>query len=599
MGVTLSVAYALASLSCLLVLAGQHASTSRGVLAAVAGTGVVAGAGVALLRHRVGRPAVHALVALSIGLAALVSVVADDASGALLLASLHTVVAVAATIFFPLATAAGYLSASMALSTTALLLRGDVTVAETVAADLLLVAVAVMVRLVVDRASSASVDALTGLPNRRGLDDLLDRELRAADRSGEALAVAMLDLDGFKRVNATGGNDAGDAALREVAASWRAALPARSALTRFGGDQFAVLLPGGDEEELVRVLQPLVTDTRRPASAGVVRARLDETPAELLRRADAAVHRAKRAGRGRCVVGADGGGETLSGSALLASALSLALDRGQVKVHYQPLYAYDASGTPVLCGLEALARWVHAVQGPISPAEFVAAAEEHGLVHRLGSAVLERTCRELASSPAAVASGVVVGVNVSGLELVRPGYAEGVAQVLRRTGWPAGRLVLEVTESVVEADAEVAVAALHAVRAQGVGVAVDDFGTGYSCLSRLDDVPANYLKLDRSFTATAHTSPRRALLVAAVVQLSRAMGLGVVAEGVETAEQAEALRALGCDLFQGYHLARPEPLAALAARLESTPAATTPGSRTPGAAHVPGQRRDDVPASSR
>ncbi len=254
-------------------------------------------------------------------------------------------------------------------------------------------------------------------------------------------------------------------------------------------------------------------------------------------------------------------------------------------------------------GVEALARWTHPVRGAVSPDVFVAVAEAHGFVGELGAAVLERACRDLASLPEARDRGLVLAVNVSGLELVDDDYVERLAAVLDRTGWPAAQLVLEVTESVVEGGDERAVATLLAARVLGVRVAVDDFGTGYSSLSRLDRLPAAYLELDAGFTATAHTCAGRARLVRAVTAMSRSLGLYVVAEGVETPEQGRALAGLGCDLLQGFALGRPEPLASLAARLRrpsAAPAADAhPGS---GLADVPGPRRetaDDAAPGSR
>ncbi|WP_298803798.1 bifunctional diguanylate cyclase/phosphodiesterase [uncultured Pseudokineococcus sp.] len=596
-GAAFGVFYVAGGLVALLVAASDSAGApGRPVLTALGASALLVGAVVAARRAHLPRLATHPLAALATGLIGAAVLVTPDPRSAVLVAAVSVFVTVDTGVFFARLHALVHLSACLATTTATLLVRGGVGLLSALALDLVLVAVALVVGVLARRASSASVDGLTGLPNRRGLDDALERLALAAGRSGGPLSVALVDLDGFKAVNDASGHDAGDELLRATAARWRAVLPRSALLARVGGDEFAVAL-AAPPAELALVLSPLVRDPGRPASAGVAAWAPPEGPAAALHRADAALYRAKRGGRARCEVA---GPETAS--VALATDLRAAVAAGAVRPVYQPLVAADAPGGPPV-GVEALARWTHPLRGAVSPDVFVAVAEAHGFVGELGAAVLERACHVLASLPEARERGLVLAVNVSGLELVDDDYVERLAAVLDRTGWPAAQLVLEVTESVVEGGDERAVATHLAARVLGVRMAVDDFGTGYSSLSRLDRLPAAYLELDAGFTATAHTCAGRARLVRAVTAMSRSLGLYVVAEGVETPEQGRALAGLGCDLLQGFALGRPEPLASLAARLRR-PSAAPAGDAHPGSglADVPGPRRataDDAAPGSR
>jgi EAL domain-containing protein (putative c-di-GMP-specific phosphodiesterase class I) len=297
--------------------------------------------------------------------------------------------------------------------------------------------------------------------------------------------------------------------------------------------------------------------------------RASEGASQLLRRADAALYQAKAAGRGRSRLDD-------AHDSRLAARLAAALQAGAVTVAYQPIVDL-LSGEVV--GVEALARWADPHLGAVPPAEFVGVAEREGLIEVLGAAVLRTACRDHAAVRAALGRDVVLTVNVSGRELVAEGYADRVLQVLRETGMPASRLVLEVTESLLEADAPEALGALARLRAAGLAVAIDDFGTGYSALSRLDTMPADYLKLDHGFVSTITVSARRAGLVAAMVTLSRALDLRLVAEGVESPAHVRTLTELGCRLGQGFLFGGPAPLAELLAGF----AAGLPGPRAVGA----------------
>lgn len=581
-GSAIGVFFACGGLAALAVTAGMDlgAPVVRAVVAAVGLLAVVVGAAVWRVRADFPVRATHPLVLAGVALITVTVLVAPTGTDALALAAVYTFLAVDAFVFFAPLTALAHLAVCVVAATAAVTAHDELSVTHAVALDVVLVAIAVVVGVLARKASRASVDALTGLPNRRGVDQALERLARAAERSGGTLAVALLDLDHFKEVNDGGGHAAGDALLRETAARWRRLLPEAAVLGRTGGDEFAVVLPGAPTAELALLLAALVRDERSPASAGIALWSPPESPWDAVRRADGALYRAKRAGRGRCETAVV---DPLEES--MAEDLLVAVRTGGLEVHYQPVVAAEDGR---LVGVEALARWTHPVRGRVGPDVFVAVAERHGFVGELGTAVLQQACRELAALPGAVDAGVSLAVNVSGLELVEGGYVRRLGEVLRGTGWPAHLLVLEVTESVVEGDAARALSTLADARALGVRVAVDDFGTGYSALSRLDHLRAAYLKLDATFTATVHTSERRTQLVRAVTALSRTLGLGVVAEGVETPAQARLLADLGCDYLQGYHLGRPEPVSALAARLAGTGAPRVPDQRAGTAAATAG-----------
>ncbi|TWH73608.1 putative bifunctional diguanylate cyclase/phosphodiesterase [Modestobacter roseus] len=502
----------------------------------------------------------HGPVASASALVACGVLVSPDPATAMAAAALLSFVAVDACFFFSLPLAWLHMGFGIAAVTAALIAQGDVPAAIALALDAVVVALGTVVRGLVLRASSASRDPLTGLANRRGFDDALQELLAASSRGGRRISAALLDLDHFKRVNDSQGHEAGDRVLCRVADVWRRELPADAVLARQGGDEFALLLPGFSGAEALTLVDDIAA--RHPEvslSVGVAEHRPDHSAADLMRRADRALYDAKAAGRGRC--------ELESGpSSELAGDLAAALDAGDLQVHYQPIVALP-DGEVV--GVEALARWTHPEHGPVPPVEFVAVAEQTGLVAALGEHVLRTACTDLAGVRTGAGEQVTLGVNVSGRELSDPGYPARALAVLAETGFPAQHLVLEVTESLVEGESPTAVTALHQLRAAGLKVSIDDFGTGYSSLSRLDTLPADVLKLDRSFVASLGESPRRAQMLAHLAAMCQGLGLDVVAEGVETAEQAAAVGAVGCTFAQGWRYGRPAPLADLLVGLMS------------------------------
>ncbi|WP_432499319.1 putative bifunctional diguanylate cyclase/phosphodiesterase [Kineococcus gypseus] len=430
-------------------------------------------------------------------------------------------------------------------------------------------------RLRGELAHQAAHDPLTGLPNRAASLDLLSAALRSR-AAGAGTGLLLVDLDGFRAVNDGAGHATGDAVLREVARRLPGCVRGQDAVGRLGGDEFVVVVEDVAEEELlVELGERVVAALRRPVDVGgravrvgasvgvaVVRDGGGADAEALLAEAGAAVHRAKAHGRGRVEVFDEVLRAELSARSDLQSALREGLRRGELRLHYQPVVDL-ADGA--LAGYEALARWDRPGVGPVRPDVFVAAAEASTLVCDLGRWVLHEATAQLArwraQRPAAwPAPGAgpepTVAVNVSGRHLTDPRLLDDVADALAASGLPPHLLVLEITETVL-VDDPLATAHLQRLRATGVGVAIDDFGTGWTSIGALPSTPADTLKIDRSFVASADAGRRD--LVALTVHAAHTFGLRVVAEGVEEAAQLEWLRAMGCDTAQGYLLARPLP----------------------------------------
>jgi diguanylate cyclase (GGDEF)-like protein len=408
-------------------------------------------------------------------------------------------------------------------------------------------------------------DGLTGLPNRTALQRQMTAALEeVADGRSPGAAVMILDLDSFKEVNDTLGHQHGDQLLVEVGARLRAAVGSAGFVARLGGDEFAILLSGTDDEDrAVRVGRRLLRSLEQPVpldglevevggSLGLAMAPAHATdPAGLLKRADMAMYDAKASTGGLRLYEPDRDSDNPR-RLMLVSELRTALNQGRIEVHVQP-QAELSSGATV--SVEALVRWNHAELGFIPPDEFVPIAERSGLVGLL-------TTRVLDASLAAVADwrrqGVDLGiaVNLSARSLQDTDLVDEVSRLLRRHGVPASRLTLEVTESSVMADPSRAIALLHQLRGLGVRLSVDDFGTGYSSLSYLKSLPVQEVKIDRSFIVGLSEQGEDVAIVRAIVDLGRHLGLEVVAEGVEDQATWDLLAGMGCNLVQGWHLAR-------------------------------------------
>jgi diguanylate cyclase (GGDEF)-like protein/PAS domain S-box-containing protein len=409
----------------------------------------------------------------------------------------------------------------------------------------------------------ASHDALTGLPNRVLFRERVDTAIGALPGRRAVVGVLLLDLDDFKLVNDTLGHTAGDELLIAIAGRLSSVLRVVDTPARLGGDEFAVLIEDADTEadvELVaeRVVEALRIDasTGGPAcsvSVGVAVAAAGRAhgSAELLRRADLALYAAKSAGKGQWRRYAPDLHLAAVDRVGVRTELKGALADGQFELRYQPVVELDSG---VTAGLEALVRWHHPRRGTLAPGEFVRVAEETGLILPLGSWVLDRALSDIAAwrrlSP--TAPMLHVGVNVSARQVRSPGFVGQVLDALARRGVPPGAVLLEITETALLADDVQVADDLADLRAHGVRIALDDFGTGYSSLDYLRVHPVDVVKIDRSFIDGMDRDPRQADLVAAMVELARAIGLEVIAEGVETAAQRAALVRAGCRLGQGF-----------------------------------------------
>jgi diguanylate cyclase (GGDEF)-like protein len=420
-------------------------------------------------------------------------------------------------------------------------------------------------------AHQAIHDPLTGLPNRALLMDRLERALAQAARNGDSVALLFVDLDNLKVVNDSQGHQAGDALL--VGAAERLQECARSGdlVARLGGDEFTVLLEGvRDASAAARVAERVLAAFRRPFAAGgwetvatvsvgiAVGSGERCTASELLRDADAAMYRAKSTGKARYEVFDQRMGREISERLRLETDLRRAVECEEFELHYQPMVELD-SGSPIC--MEALVRWRHRERGLLPPAHFIGLAEETGLIVPLGRWVLGAACRQSAEWRASGegAGNVAVSVNLSEVQIRHPGMAEEVAGALREAGLPGSCLHLEITESLMMDDVEANLRTLHRLKALGVRLSMDDFGTGYSSLSYLKRFPIDYLKIDQSFVADLGDSVEDREIVGSVIGLGHALGMRVIAEGVERRGQVVQLRALGCRLAQGYLFSKPLP----------------------------------------
>jgi diguanylate cyclase (GGDEF)-like protein len=407
-------------------------------------------------------------------------------------------------------------------------------------------------------------DPLTGLANRMLFNDRLDRALVETRRTGARLAILCLDLDRFKNINDTLGHPAGDELIRTLASRLTALVRGTDCVARLGGDEFAILLsPVTGSGELSGLCERIIEDVGKPfqllgnsafvgVSIGIAvapEAGIDR--AELMRKADIALYRAKLEGRNRFRIFSDEMDIFVQRRRTVEAELREALAAGdQLRVVYQPLYAAETEGA---VGVEALLRWNHPRHGPVSPGVFVPIAEESGLIHAIGEWVLREACRAATRWPAACR----VAVNVSPVQFRSPGFAAKVIRILDETGLKASRLEIEITESVLLDGAELSSLTLNALRAAGVRIALDDFGTGYSSLSYLHKFAVDKIKIDRSFVQGLDGNGASDAIVQAMVDLARAMNVDVTAEGVETTEQRDFLRRIGCDELQGFLLSRP------------------------------------------
>lgn len=426
-------------------------------------------------------------------------------------------------------------------------------------------------------------DSLTGLANRALFEDRLDRSMREAEVLGQRLAVLFLDLDRFKQVNDTFSHRIGDLFLREIAHRMTKAMRPGDSVARIGGDEFTIIVNGvGDPGEVVQIAARILDAIRQPlfidgqeigasASVGIAVFPDDGTDAgKLQRAADAAMYCAKDLGRDRAQA-FSARNETLD-RVRMDEELRVALREEYFVVHYQPKVGPERK----LAGFEALVRMNHPVHGQIPPMSFIPVAESNGLIVPLGAWVLDEVCRQIADWESRGLNPVSVAVNVSPLQICRSTFAKSVEECLTRHNVPAARLELELTESLLINAAGVAQEQLRALRNLGIRLSIDDFGTGYSSLSYLHRLPVDAIKLDKSFVQSIDTDHLAHRLVQAMIGVAQGLGLHVVAEGVETEDQRDALLGAGCSLMQGFLFARPRPAAELEDFLRSCTEAVVP-----------------------
>jgi diguanylate cyclase (GGDEF)-like protein/PAS domain S-box-containing protein len=425
----------------------------------------------------------------------------------------------------------------------------------------------------------ARYDSLTGLPNRNMFLGELDRTIARAARNGGEFALCFIDLDRFKTINDTLGHDAGDELLRTMAERLRGVLRKTDLVARLGGDEFVVLIEGGAEgHDLAHVAGKLLQAIGEPltihgcsflvtCSIGIGRYPADgEDAATLLKHADAAMYLAKEKGKNNIQFYTAELADMASRQFELESALRLALVRDELVLHFQP--KVDVAGGQIL-GLEALVRWRHPTRGLVPPCEFIPLAEERGLIVPLGQWVLQATCRQIRDWRNAGLQCPPVAVNLSARQFADEHLVQHIETTMARFGVSASELEVELTESVLMADPERANEVLGRLHQMGIRISIDDFGTGYSSLSYLKRFPAETVKIDRSFVSGLPGDADDAAITQAVIAMAHSLGLGVVAEGVETSEQLAMLKTLGCDEAQGFLLGRPMPAEQVAARLSA------------------------------
>ncbi|MGQ4880121.1 EAL domain-containing protein [Billgrantia sp. LNSP4103-1] len=433
----------------------------------------------------------------------------------------------------------------------------------------------------------ASHDALTGLANRSLFEDHLLHDVQLAKRHGRHLAVLFVDLDDFKPINDSLGHEVGDQVLIQVAQRLADELDPGDTLARFGSDEFVILLPELlREESAIRLTERLLACIRRPyrvgnhelyigASVGI--AFLDkalDNPVELIQQADMAMYRAKQKGRNAWECFTSDINDEVSARMALRNDLQEAIEAENFELHYQPLL--DARSGRVI-GFEALVRWKHPVKGYLSPGLFIPLAEDTGQIGPISEWVLRQACRDMCRLAAEGYGHYRVSVNLSPLQFRRANFLSNLQQALLETGLAPEYLELELTEGVLMADTAAAVDTLHRLRDMGVEVSIDDFGTGFSSLSYLKQLPIGKIKIDRSFVRDIATSRHDSAIVQGIISMAHHLGLTVVAEGIEEADQRDFLTAHGCDVFQGFFFARPMPFEKLQGYLreQTAPARNT------------------------
>jgi len=440
-------------------------------------------------------------------------------------------------------------------------------------------------------AFQAQHDALTGLPNRLLFQDRVQQATLAATRHRKKAAVIWIDLDRFKQVNDTLGHGMGDELLCETARRLRSCLRQGDSVARVGGDEFTILaqdLARREDAEVVasKILstfsRPFHLGSHEPLLTGSLGVSMfpddGEDPITLLRNADLAMYSAKRAGGGRCRMFRPALSDSMQRRVLLELELKTALERNELSLEYQPLLGRNGH----LDGVEALLRWTNPTLGQVAPVEFIPIAEETGLILPIGEWVTRTACHAAARWLQQGYDVPSMAVNVCALQFTDGKFTALVEGILRECGLPPSRLELEITETALMNNLERVIEQVEALRHLGVRFAIDDFGTGYSSLSHLQNLPVDFVKIDRSFIQDLEPGVEgSATLVRGIIALAHNLGLQVVAEGVETAPQLALLNTLGCDLIQGFFLHRPMSAEKLDDLLRSMRPRTEPAKAIP------------------
>ena len=446
-------------------------------------------------------------------------------------------------------------------------------------------------------------DPLTDLPNRTLFQDRTRVALRAAARSGATVAVLLLDLNRFKEVNDTLGHHYGDHLLLQVADRLRESLPEADCVARLGGDEFAILLPISGWEEALAVAERIGAALHEPfsmydialdvnASIGMALAEPGDDVATVMRHADVAMYEAKAAHQSFARYEASRDDNDLSRLVLLGD-LRRAIPAGELTLYYQPQVN---SGTGALSSVEALVRWQHPTLGLLQPDEFIPLAESTVSIHALTTEVLRLTLAQ-ARKWADAGRPIPVSVNISARSLLDATFPAQVRELLDAHGVPAHLLTLELTETAVMTDRDLALIVLQVLDSMAVSLSIDDFGTGYSSMSYLKTLPVKELKIDRSFVMGMAKDPGSAAIVRSVVNLGHNLGMTVVAEGVEDGTTRSELAGMGCDLLQGYQICEPVPAGEIELWVEThSVTRTPPASRGSGpTALPPGEMKDSFP----
>ena len=428
-------------------------------------------------------------------------------------------------------------------------------------------------------------DMLTGLPNRTLLADRIQQAIQAVNERGGCFALMFIDLDGFKPVNDAFGHHMGDQLLREVGLRLREDLRSQDTLARIGGDEFVLLVQLTQPDDAMglaerqvglinRAFKVAEHELKISASIGIALFPGNgSNPQDLLMNADAAMYHAKGMGKNGYSFFDVSMNTNARKQLQLLQDLRNALEHEQFRLYYQP--KFDAvSGIAV--GAEALLRWEHPKQGLLLPATFIALAEKTGLIIPIGEWVLDEACRQMSLWYAQGYESWRIAVNLSALQFCHAGLVNSVAAALQRHQLPANSLTLEITETTAMSDADASMTVLQQLSDMGVDLSIDDFGTGYSSLMYLKRLPANELKIDRGFVRDLEHDSDDAAIVSAIVALGQALGLRIVAEGVETDVQQNFLTRLGCDSLQGYLLGHPLPADSFMADIRSAEEAVAP-----------------------